>query len=71
MRKPKWFDGGRKQDAMAAQIKSQIKEQAGHRRERHHASAGVAGFAKTSRTREDLDFINLVPKHDLSKDEIS
>lgn len=47
---------------MAAQIKSQIKEHAGYRRERRHASAGVARFAKQAQTREDLNFINLVPK---------
>lgn len=63
-RKPKWFDGGKKQEAMAAQIKSQIKTHAGYRRERRHASAGVAKFAKTAQTREDLNFVNLVPKDD-------
>lgn len=66
MRKPKWFDGAKKQEAMAAQIKSQIKQQAGCRRERHRASAGVAGFAKTARIRAGVNFINLVPKHDPS-----
>lgn len=69
MRKPKWFDGGKKQEAMASQIRSQIKEQAGFRRERHHASAGVAGFAKPARIGGGVDFINLVPKQDLSNDE--
>ncbi|KAL6887107.1 fungal-specific transcription factor domain-containing protein [Trichoderma evansii] len=71
MRKPKWFDGAKKQEAMAAQIKSQIKQQAGCRRERHHASAGVAGFAKTTRIRPDINFINLIPKHDLSNGRIT
>ncbi|KAM0449299.1 hypothetical protein ACHAO4_007646 [Trichoderma viride] len=69
-RKPKWFDGGKKQEAMATQIKSQIKEHAGYRRERRHASAGVARFAKTAQTREDLNFINLIPKHDTSNGEL-
>lgn len=62
MQKPKWFDGGRKQEAMAARIKSQIKQQAGYRRERHHASVGVGNFARPAQSREDLNFVNLVPK---------
>ncbi|EHK48414.1 hypothetical protein TRIATDRAFT_54121 [Trichoderma atroviride IMI 206040] len=65
-RKPKWLDGGKKQEAMTAQIKSQIKERAGYRRERRHASAGVARFAKTAQARDDLNFINLVPKGDFA-----
>lgn len=66
MPKPKWFDGGRKQEAMTARIKSQIKQQAGYRRERHQASAGVENFAKPAQTRGDLSFINLVPKDDFA-----
>ncbi|KAH8122462.1 fungal-specific transcription factor domain-containing protein [Trichoderma asperelloides] len=69
MRRPTWFDGAKSQEAMAAQIKSQIKEQAGYRRERHHASTGVARFAKEARIRGH-NFINLIPKNDGSNGEI-
>ncbi|KAM0511989.1 hypothetical protein ACHAPE_009345 [Trichoderma viride] len=55
---------------MAAHVKSQIKEHAGYRRERRHASAGVAKFTKTAQTREDLNFINLVPKDSPSNGEL-
>lgn len=51
---------------MAAHIKSQIKEKAGYRRERRHASAEVAKFTKKAQTREDLNFVNLVPKDDFA-----
>ncbi|PTB35252.1 hypothetical protein M441DRAFT_205335 [Trichoderma asperellum CBS 433.97] len=69
MRRPTWFDGAKRQEAMAAQIKSQIKEQAGYRRERHHASTGAARFAKEARTRGH-NFINLIPKNDPSNGKI-
>ncbi|PNP53747.1 hypothetical protein THARTR1_05871 [Trichoderma harzianum] len=54
---------------MAAKIKSQIKQQAGYRRERHHASAVAMSFAATAQGREDSEFVNLIPRHDLSSDE--
>ncbi|KAL7961531.1 fungal-specific transcription factor domain-containing protein [Trichoderma compactum] len=64
--KPDWLDGAEKQEAMAAKIKSQIKQQAGYRRERHHASAVAMSFAATAQRREDSEFVNLIPIHDLS-----
>ncbi|KAL6832781.1 fungal-specific transcription factor domain-containing protein [Trichoderma camerunense] len=67
--KPEWLDGAEKQEAMAAKIKSQIKQQAGYRRERHHASAVAMSFAATAQGREDSEFVNLIPRHDLSSDE--
>ncbi|KAL7913112.1 fungal-specific transcription factor domain-containing protein, partial [Trichoderma velutinum] len=67
--KPEWLDGAEKQEAMAAKIKSQIKQQAGCRRERHHASAVAMSFATTALGREDSEFVNFIPRHDFSSDE--
>ncbi|KAK4067550.1 transcriptional regulator family: Fungal Specific TF [Trichoderma harzianum] len=67
--KPEWLDGAEKQEAMAAKIKSQIKQQAGNRRERHHASAVAMSFAATALEREDSEFVNLIPRHELSSNE--
>ncbi|RFU80283.1 transcriptional regulatory pro1 [Trichoderma arundinaceum] len=64
--KPEWLDGAEKQEAMAAKIRSQIKQQADYRRERHHASARVTGLTTASQERQGFSFINLIPKHDLS-----
>lgn len=55
---------------MAAKIKSQIKQQAGYRRERHHASAVAMSFAATAQEREDSEFVNLIPRHGVSSDDL-